>query len=499
MKYLNNLNISKSAGPDDIHPRVIYELRSNVVETLTKIYNKSLEAGKLPDDWKHAIIKPIHKKGKKGDPSNYRPVSLTSVPCKILERIIRDNIVEFLENNDLFNINQHGFRAGRSCTTQLLEIMEIWTDLMEKNIPFDVIYLDFSKAFDKVPHTRLCNKLKAIGIKGNTLEWIKDFLNKRTQSVRINDSISGVRPITSGIPQGSVLGPILFLVFINDLPNEISSAVKIFADDTKIFRALRAGEDHIHLQEDLVKLFEWSCKWLLPFNTSKCKILHFGKNNPSYNYFLNNDLIKADPYEKDLGITFNNALNFAKHIRLTVAKANSRLGMIKRNFSNLSPQVFLPIYKALIRPLLEYGSCIWNPHLIYEINEIEKVQRRATKTIQEIRLLPYNERLKYLKLDSLKFRRRRYDIIQVFRILKGIDNISPNMFFELHTGPNTRGHSLKLQKPRATKNIRLYSFSHRIIHDWNNLKQRTIDKITLNSFKTALKKEWEYHPDRFYE
>ena len=218
-----------------------------------------------------------------------------------------------------------------------------------------------------------------------------------------------------------------------------------------------------------------------------------------YNYFLDNKLIKHESYEKDLGITFNNSLNFAKHIRLTVAKANSRLGMIKRNFNNLSPQVFLPIYKALIRPLLEYGSCIWNPHLINEINEIEKVQRRATKLINNLKHLPYNERLQSLRLDSLKFRRRRYDILQVFRIIKGIDNISPNLFFEFHSGPNTRGHSFKLQKPRALKNIRLYSFSHRVIQDWNNLKQSTVDNVTLNSFKTALKKEWEHHPDKYFE
>lgn len=498
-KYLSNINQSKAAGPDEIHPRVLHEVRSEVTKPLSLIFSKSLDEGKIPLEWKHAIIKPIHKKGKKSDPCNYRPVSLTSVPCKILERIIRDKLVTFLETNNLLNINQHGFRSGRSCVTQLIEIMEIWTDLMDKNIPFDTIYLDFSKAFDKVPHTRLGKKINRLGITGKLLLWIKDFLHHRTQSVKINNAISAKKPITSGIPQGSVLGPILFLIFINDLPDEITSTVKIFADDTKIFRAINSGRDQIHLQEDLDRLLNWSKTWLLPFNIEKCKIIHYGPYNPKHSYTMENKPLKTDTNEKDLGIHFDDKLRFTLHIRKSVAKANSRLGLIKRNFTNLTPKVFLPLYKSLIRPLLEYGSCIWNPYLLSDINEIEKVQRRATKLVKEISQQPYTNRLKHLKLDSLKFRRKRYDIIQVYRIVHEIDNIDLNHFFEYHTGPNTRGHSFKLKKPRAEKNIKLHSFSHRIIQDWNSLTDETVNKTSINSFKTALQNEWAEHLDRYLE
>ena len=496
-KYLQAINPSKAAGPDEIHPRLIYEIRNEILEPLTTIYKMSVNEGKLPAKWKHANLKPIFKKGNRSSPSNYRPVSLTAVCGKILERLIRDDIVNHLEENKLLAEEQHGFRKGRSCITQLLEIMEIWTDLIDQNIPFDTIYLDFSKAFDKVPHNRLCKKIEALGITGKTLKWIKHFLKDRTQCVKINNTTSENKPVTSGIPQGSVLGPVLFIIYINDIPNAVSSNIRIFADDTKIFRAMKSIDDYNQLQLDLTHLIEWSQTWLLPFNITKCKILHYGRNNPLHEYTMNDNPLANDIYEKDLGITFDDGLRFSQHIRQMVAKANGRVGMLKRNFTSINKSIFLPIYKALIRPLLEYGTCIWSPRLIGDMNEIEKVQRRATKLVKGITSLTYTQRLIFLNLDSLKFRRRRYDMLQTFRILKGLDNIDPNIFFEMHSGQITRGHSLKLAKPRANGSLRLHFFSNRIINDWNKLSESTVSVNTINSFKTALKNEWKDHEDRF--
>ena len=499
VKYLNKINISKAAGPDGFHSKILFEIRESLKVPLSLIYNKSINEGILPDMWKHANVKPLFKKGDRKLPSNYRPVSLTSICCKTLERIIRDNIIKYLERNELFNHNQHGFRSGRSCVTQLLEIMEIWTDLLDKGIPYDCVYLDFAKAFDKVPHRRLVRKIEAHGIKGKLLKWLTNFLANRTQSVMIHDQNSGKINVTSGIPQGSVLGPTLFLLYINDISESTDSWLKIFADDTKIFRAITNQSDNLELQADLDRLLEWTVKWQLPFNIAKCKVIHYGTRNPNYKYILNNTDIQEDTTEKDLGITFDNNLKFSSHIRLIVAKANSRVGILRRNFSYLEPIVFLPLYKALVRPILEYGSVIWNPLFKSDQEEIEKVQRRATKLVTSISHLPYNMRLKTLKLDSLKFRRRRSDILQVFRILKGIDNINPNNFFSLNPDIRTRGHSLKLTKIRANSNKRLNAFTMRIINDWNNLKEKTISCSSLNSFKTALKHEWSNHPDRYLD
>ena len=407
--------------------------------------------------------------------------------------------MSYLEKNKLLSSDQHGFRQGRSCTTQLLEVMEIWSNFIDEGLAFDTIYLDFSKAFDKVPHKRLCSKINSYGIKGHLSNWIKSFLENRHQSVAIQQIKSSSRPVTSGIPQGSVLGPLLFVIYINDLPEEIESTIKIFADDTKIFRAISKSLDSTTLQNDLNKLITWSKTWLLPFNYEKCVTVHYGNNNPRSIYKIDNNQINSSNSEKDLGVHFDNKLKFSPHIRNIVAKANSRVGLIRKHFSNLTPQIFLPLYKALIRPILEYASVIWNPSLIQDSKEIEKVQRRATKLVSGNFNLPYSDRLKRLKLDSLVFRRRRYDLIQVFRIVKKIDNINFNNFFELHDGPNTRGHQLKLKKPRANSTFKLNSFSHRVINDWNNLPASTVGKSSINSFKTALKADWENHPDRYLE
>ena len=388
------------------------------------------------------------------------------------------------------------FGAGR-CVTQLLEVIEIWTNLIDKGIPYDCIYLDFAKAFDKVPHKRSCSKIKAFGIKGNLMNWLSNFLTNRTQSVVINNISSGSSNVTSGIPQGSVLGPLLFLLYIDDITKNIESVIKIFADDTKVFRALNSSQDRTNLQTDLDKLLTWSKKWQLPFNVSKCKVIHYGSKNLSLSYYIDGNLVQADYSEKDLGITFDSNMKFTSHINTIVAKANSRVGIIRRNFTDMKPAVFLPIYKAIIRPLLEYGSVIWNPLLKQDKREIEMVQRRATKLVRSISHLSYSERLKFLKLDSLCYRRRRSDMIQVYRIIKGVDNIETSTFFTLNQNQRTRGHSFKLNKPRANSSLRLNSFSMRVINDWNDLTNETVNSKTLNAFKTNLKREWFNHPEKY--
>ena len=494
---INNLNVSKAAGPDNIHARVIFELKEHIALPLFLIFVKSLDEEKLPKQWKMANIKPIFKKGNKHMTSNYRPVSLTAVCCKILERIIRADLMNFLESNNILSTNQHGFRSGRSCCTQLLEIMEIWTRYMDSGKVWDCVYLDFAKAFDKVPHKRLKIKLQAVGITSKILGWISNFLDDRYQAVVIKGNKSTCKKVTSGIPQGSVLGPILFVVFINDLPDEVSSYIKIFADDTKIFRIIADINDSADLQADLNTLFEWSRKWQLEFNTSKCTVMHYGSRNIGYEYHLNGLPISESNREKDLGVNFDTSLKFSEHIGIITAKSNSRLGIIKRTFTEITPNIFLPLYKALVRPILEYCSVIWQPMLMKDKIEIEKVQRRATKLVKGISHLDYNERLIALNLDSLHFRRRRTDIIQVFRIIKGIDKIPSDLFFTYHREDRTRGHNLKLFKSSVNNNTRLNSFSQRIINDWNGLNESTVNSDTVNAFKTALKKEWKHHPDRY--
>ena len=283
-------------------------------------------------------------------------MSLTSIVCKIFETIIRDKITYFWESHALITHHQHGFRTCHSCTTQLLELMEDFANFYEMEIPFDCIYFDFWKAFDRVSHQRLLTKLYNIGIRGNLMNWIRDFLKGREQRVVVNNEFSYRASVVSGIPQGSVLGPALFTIFINDFPNDITSKVKFFADDTKLYNSA-----HHLIHEDLNHLLQWSIKWLLPFNIEKCKVLHYGKVNPTNDYMMNDISVLSDSSIKDLGITFQDTLTFDEHI--SKITANSRLGIIRNTFHIIDKEGFLILYKSNVRPILEYGISVWSLHL----------------------------------------------------------------------------------------------------------------------------------------
>ena len=315
---------------------------------------------------------------------------------------------------------------------------------------------------------------------------VKDFLFNRYQRVCINKKFSNWTQVTSGIPQGSVLGPILFTIFINDIPSGIKSYMKIFADDTKIYNDIR---NSTVLQNDLDKLVGWSKKWLLPFNIEKCKVIHYGKKNVDLEYFMDNRLLLQDTTIKDLGIVFDKDLKFDQHINIITSSANGRIGIIKTAFHKIDCEGFLILYKSIIRPILEYCVSTWSPHLRKHEIALETIQRRATRIVPRLAHLSYPKRLEKLKLDTLYFRRRRSDLVQVYRIVNDIDSIDKDVFFDF-SNSITRGNSRKLIKPRASTSIKLHSFSHRIINDWNSLPDEVVLAKSINSFKALLGKYW---------
>jgi hypothetical protein len=281
---LCKININKSPGSDNLHPKLLFELRDQLVGPLTRLFRKSLVTGVVPYEWKDARVSPLFKKGKRDKPENYRPVSLTSIIGKIFEAIIKDNIVEHLEKYKILNSSQHGFTKGKSCLTNILSFMESVTSKIDEGNPVDIVYLDFAKAFDKVPHVRLVNKLEAHGISGLVLNWVRHWLSNRRQKVCINNEESDWRNVSSGVPQGSLLGPVLFLIYINDLDNAIVSKLGKFADDTKLCQSVRNKEDIESLQRDLDVLHEWSVEWQMSFNVDKCVVMHVGHNNKHSKY-----------------------------------------------------------------------------------------------------------------------------------------------------------------------------------------------------------------------
>ena len=273
---LESLNPHKSPGPDG--------LSNEISKPLAIIMQKSLDEHTLPQNWKDAHVSPIFKKGSKSNMTNYRPISLTSVICKQMEAIIKDHLMEYIAENEILTDYQHGFVPGRSCATQLLECVDYWTDMLDQGHSVDTIYLDFAKAFDSVPHERLLEKAKGYGIRGYILQWIKLFIKGRRQRVVVNGKKSSWRDVKSGVPQGSVIEPLLFLLFINDMPNEIKCNIQLFADDAKIFKTVKNEEDHQDLVKDLDNLENWARLWQMKFNVGKCKVLHLGRRNPRYEY-----------------------------------------------------------------------------------------------------------------------------------------------------------------------------------------------------------------------
>ena len=500
-KILSTLNEWKAMGPDGIHPAVLKNCSLEIATPLRRIFQATLEQGRLPTDWKRANVTPIFKKGLRTEASNYRPVSLTSQTCKVMEKIINKKLQEHIMNNELLCHNQHGFTKGRSCLTNLLTAMENWTREIDDKNDVDVIYLDFAKAFDSVPHKRLLRKLEGYGITGKVLAWIKDFLQGRKQRVIYNDETSDWEQVLSGVPQGSVLGPTLFILYVMDIPDDIKSTVDMFADDTKIYRAVRNDEDAEQLQRDINTLIEWSNKWMMKFNVRKCKHMRISRqsDNPKPEYFMTDpngpQRLESINKEKDLGVFVSNDMKVETQCTEAAKKANRALGLVTRTFKYHNPRSFTNLYKSYVRPHLEFAVQAWSPHLKKDKRTLEKVQRRATRQIPGMEGLSYQERLERTGLYSLECRRLRGDLIETFKILKELENVKEKDFFtrtiDTPHHPPTRGGPLKLFKKRCQSEIRNKFFSHRSVNPWNSLPEEIKSTNTVDSFKASLDRYWK--------
>jgi ribonucleases P/MRP protein subunit RPP40 len=487
VEQLSRLKVGKSPGIDELHPKFLLEVREEIGEALAQIFNKSIQTGDVPQEWRDALIVPLFKKGSRSEPGNYRPVSLTSVVCKIMEKIIKNNIVEKLNEHNIIRDSQHGFTKGRSCLTNLLEFFEEVYERIDEGKPVDVIYLDFAKAFDKVPHVRLAKKLQACGIRGQVLTWIQSWLSGRRQKVGIGDKHSRWETVLSGVPQGSVLGPLLFVIFINDIDDGILSKISKFADDTKLCRGVGDDEDAEILREDLRRMFRWSQDWQMLFNVEKCSVMHMGKRNKEYSYEMGGKVLKVSEEERDLGVIMHKSAKPSRQCAEASKKANSTLGMIKRTIVTRDKDTILRLYKSLVRPQLEYCVQAWNPYLKQDIEKLEKVQRRATKMISGYKNLSYEERLAKCGLTTLEWRRSRGDLIEAYKIITGKEGIPWERFFELAPNKATRGHRYKLfKKPRGTIGQRF--FSARVVEMWNGLDDSAVSVDTITAFKVKLGK-----------
>ena len=400
---ISSIKPDAAAGPDGIPAILLKSCSATISKPIFLLWSKSFEEGTVPSYYKNSLICPLYKKGSRAQAANYRPVSLTSHIIKIFERVLRKQLVRHLESNNLLCSQQHGFRSGHSCLTQLLHHFDdILQNYLDGN-DTDCIYLDYAKAFDKVDHKLLLKKMAKYGIHSKTIQWIDSFLFGRTQKVVVDGQLSFATLIISGVPQGTVLGPILFLIFINDITFCISnSMIRCFADDTRIMRAISAYEDMAQLQQDLDKVVKWSVENNMTLHEDKFEYMahscnrnnllqHLPFNSEIYQYSTNKGVLTPVNHLKDLGVTVNSTLNWTTHIKAIAIKARQKAAWVFSVFHSRDTVTMLTLYKSLVRSLLEHCCPVWNPQKISDIQELEGVQRTFTAHIAGCQDLDYGK------------------------------------------------------------------------------------------------------------
>ena len=498
-KVLSKIKVNKSPGPDLLHPRIFYELRNFLAFPLACLFSRSLLLGEIPDEWKTSHVTVLYKKGKKDCIENYRPISLTCICCKLMETLVRDIVLNHFVSNNLFSDKQYGFIKGRSTVLQLLKLTDEWTSSLDDNAQIDVIYTDFEKAFDKVSHRRLLSKLSSYGLNANIIDWIRSFLSFRYQRVKVNGVLSNYKQVLSVIPQGSVLSPLLFVIYINDLPTVCNfNDLYMFADDAKMYKSIKDNSDYITLKRICQDLFDWSEQWLMKLNVSKCKVLSLCRNSGritqnDYGFDIPGQGYVSIEYEttlKDLGVIVDSDLSFDEHVHDKISVANRMLGIIRRNFADLDKFSLVLLYKSLVRSHLEYAGPVWNPHRKGLIKDIESIQKRATKLIRVCKNMSYKERLMFLCLPTLRYRRFRGDMLEVFKILNNFYDSNTVPILSLHHDVRTRGNALKLKISRCNYDVRKFSFCNRVVKVWNSLPDIVVLSCSINNFKHNLDKHF---------
>ena len=462
MKLLQNLKPGKAAGPDKLKPLLLRELREEIAPIIQIIFDRSLKTGKLPADWMKANVMPVFKKGDKSLAANYRPISLTCILCKVLEHILASNIVKHLDGQGILYDLQHGFREKRSCETQLIMLIEDLARNASVGKQTDIILLDFSKAFDKVNHSKLLWKLHQYGIRGHVLNWVRAFLGSRSQRVVIEGEESESIPVTSGVPQGSVLGPILFLIYINDLPDEVCSQVRLFADDTALYLTMESEDSGSTLQSDLDILSMWETRWDMEFNLSKCQVVHVaGSKRPvKRDYILHGQVLESVTCAKYLGVDISCSLTWNSHIDRITGSANRTLGFVRRNIKTRMSKVRETAYNTLVRPQLEYASAVWDPHNKNRISQIEQVQRRAARwTVSNFdRKASVTKIVQDLGWRTLDQRRADARLCLFFKILHGLVAVPLPDYIQHSTRISRYCHSMTFRQVSTSTDYYKYSF-----------------------------------------
>lgn len=485
---IRSLKQSSAPGCDLIDPKFLKSTSVYSSIILSKVFQQSLDDGYLPAEWKVGKVVPLHKSGNKNSPLNYRPISLTSIPCKIFEHILFSNLANFLESNSFFTPSQHGFRKTYSCETQLVSFTHKLNAILDRSSLADCIFLDFSKAFDKVCHKLLLLKLSQLNLYPKLLIWLEYFLINRSQFVSANSLTSPPSGVHSGVPQGSVLGPLLFLIYINDLSSCVSSHIHLFADDCVIFREILCDNDITTLQSDLNAISVWCKTWCMELNINKCKLMRVSRKNiNSPVYSLNNVPLDAVSSYKYLGVHISSNLTWSVHTSYVINNANRMLGYLRRNFAKAPSSLKLLLYKVLIRSKLEYSVSVWDPSHENLIHSLEMVQNNSVRFI----LSNYNRTASIstmksnLDLPSLTSRRKISRLCLFHKLF-----LHPSLRAEHILPPqyisSRLDHVHKVGIPSCRTNAFFQSFFPRTSVEWNGLPAPTATIKDPQQFKNAI-------------
>ena len=495
---LKGLDVSTAAGPDNMHPALLKSCALELSYPLFIIFQKSLQHSVLPSLWKTSLVAPIFKSGSRYSPLNYRPVSLTSVCCKAMERILVEQLKEHLEDNGLLSTHQFGFRKARSTEDQLLLTYKEVTDWTNEGYVVDMALLDLSKAFDLVNHSVLLIKLRNLGVCGLLISWVEAFLRNRVMRVLVDGCCSEERDVLSGVPQGSVLGPVLFLVYVNDLTRGALCSFKAFADDYKLYvrhkqdKAL-ATTGTLELQHDLDLVSSTAQSWNLRLNPEKCVVMRFSRyrrdliKGPSLSpYHIGGVQMKFVMTHRDLGVIIDSSLKFHNHVGNTVRSASGLANNLLRSTVCHSASFMVSLWVTHIRPVLDYCSTVWNTGYLGDLRLLESVQRRWTKQIEGCEELDYGARLRELSLFSVKVRLLRSDLIKYWKIIRGHGVLEDSGIFTLSEVVHTRGHLYKLRAPEANTDIHKRIFSARCVRLWNRLPSEVVEADSVDTYKRLL-------------
>lgn len=488
------LNASKPSGPDELMPRLIKIIGKYLIKPLTLLYNKSLSLGEVPQQWKMANVSAIFKgKGDEHDPTNYRPISVTSCLGKMLEKIIFKYLFNYLQDFEILTKYQSGFRPRDSTVNQLLEIYNIIIENLDKGKDVRFIFCDVSKAFDKVWHNGLLFKLKKYGICGSLINWFSSYLSDRKQRVIQQGFHSTWTNTSAGVPQGSVLGPYLFLLYINDIVDNIKSNIRLFADDTSLFTVIDDENSVNILSEDLYQIASWSQNWCVILNPNKTKSILFTRKrthimNQDIKY--NNNTIAQEKTHTHLGITLSSDATWGDHISRVYEKAALRLNILRMLKYDLDRKSLSRFYLSYIRPILEYGNIIWDACTQQQSNLLESIQLDAARIITGLRRGTSHSIL-YAELgwSSLTERRKNSKLIHFYKILNNETPSYLNAILDRYNQHQTeytlRNQNLRYPVPRTTsfKN----SFFPSTIDAWNNLDDNLNNATSLYDFKKVLK------------